>query len=384
MRTVVYVHPIAGLGGATRSLLLLADGVREHGWRPVVVGQQVREGLAEECERLGIPFYPLYLTPWAASDLSWRDVVHIPNRLNTLRRLVRICRSEGASLVHTNLQSCVDGALAARLVGLPHIFHMRETFDPLYRRYFGGTAGGVRFMNSFSDRVIVLSQDTKREFERFGRGDSVRVIHNAVSVRERPSVFDRSVVRSERGLPEDACVVGIIGDIAPRKGHGDFVRALARLVDQYPKVHGLIVGDGERDYVSHVLGEIERAGLSEAITIIGHQADVWPLLWSIDALACPSRAEGFGRILVEGMAAGAPVVGTRVGGIPEVIDDGSTGLLVPPANPERLAEALARALFDEPLRQQLIEGGTSAARELFAPSLHVRRVVQVYEELIGS
>ena len=142
-KTILYVHNIAGMGGASHSLMLMARRIRDHGWKPIVAGQQDHEGVWEQCEKAGIPYYPLYLSDWSRSGMTWHDLLYLPSKLNTIRKLVRICREEDVSLVHTNLQSCLEGAFAARIAGLPHIFHVREQINPTVRKYWGGVRGGV-------------------------------------------------------------------------------------------------------------------------------------------------------------------------------------------------------------------------------------------------
>ena len=383
MKTVLYVHHVSGLGGASHSLLLLVKHIAAQGYRPVVAGQQVEEGVQAACRDLGITYYPLYLSSWAKSDLTWRDVLRIPNKLNTLRRLARICRKERVDLVHTNLSFCMDGALAAAATGRPHVFHVRDQIDTDFRQYFGGLRGAVRFMRRFGDRVIGVSSNAKRAFERFGAGDTVRVIPNAVEIPPEPAEFDAAEVRRAFGLPAEAFLIGQFGNIAPWKGQLDLVTALDRVVREHPQAHLVVVGSGSGSYPGEVRALVDVLGLGGHVTFIGHQDDIWPLMRAVDMVACPSLSEGFGRVVIEAMGVGKPVVGSTTGGIPDIIADGVNGLLVPPGAPERLALAISRLAGDADVRARLAEAGLRDATTLYLPETHAANVAKVYEELLG-
>ena len=384
MKTVLYVHHVSGMGGASHCLLLLARHMEAQGFRPVVVGQQVHEGVCEACEREGITYYPLYLSSWAKSDQTWRDLIHIPNKLNTLRRLVRICRKEDVSLIHTNLSFCMDGALAASVLRLPHVFHVRDEFSPYYRIYYGGTRGAVRTMNRFSDAIITVSNGVAQPFRQHNVGDTVHVVPDAVTIPPEPDNYNSDTVRQQYDLPVDARLIGQFGVLAERKGQIDLVRALAHLHKHEPDTHAVIVGSGYDSYADSVRAEAVTLGITDRVHFIPHVKDVWPLTRAMDIITCPSRAEGFGLVFVEGMGAGKPVVGTAVGGITDIIRDGENGLLVPPAAPEKLADALLRFIRDDDFRARCVETGLREATTRYTPELHIARVAEVYRNLLKT
>jgi glycosyltransferase involved in cell wall biosynthesis len=384
-RTILYVNTTSGVGGAAQSLLTLIRYARERGIRPILAGQQVREGLWEVAEDEGIPFFPLYLTSWAKSDISWRDILYIPNRINTIRRMRNICRRESVDLIHTNLPYCLDGALTARVTGLPHVFHVRDEFLTTYRTWWGGPGGAASFMHRMSDRVIAVSTSIAAEFDRIGAGESVRRIPNPVEIPPSDAELDTNAVRRAYGLPTDRPIIGTFGSIAQWKGQLDLVHAIDRLRSSKESAVAVIVGEGVGDdYENQVRDEVDRLDLGDKVFFTGHQQDVWPLLRSVDVVAVPSHAEGFGRVVVEGMGAGKPVVATTAGGIVDIIQDGETGLLLPPGDPARLAEALARVLLDPALSSRLAAAGQHRATKVYTPEAHVEKVIGVYEELLGS
>jgi len=384
VRTVLFVQISSGMGGASHSLLLLASRLHRYGYRPIIAGQQDREGLWHEADLRGIRYYPLFLTSWARSDNTIADLRYLPNRLNSIQRVAGICARESVTLVHTNLPFCLEGALAAKLLGLPHVMHVRDEFSPLYRTYWGGTRGAVVGISRMSDRVIAVSRNIKHSFDKHGVGDRVRVVPNAVEVPPVPAGYDPRTVRQSFRLPPCGPLVGVFGSVAARKGQIDFVRAMKAILATRPSAHAIIVGDAVDSYGQEVKKETASLALSERVHFIPHQANVWPLLRAVDIVVVPSRAEGFGRIIVEGMAAGKPVVASAVGGILDIVQHEENGLLVPSARPDELARAVLRLLKDASLARRLGERGAECARERYGPEAHVRRVVAVYDELVSG
>jgi glycosyltransferase involved in cell wall biosynthesis len=383
-RTVLYVNITSGVGGAAQSLLTLIRYARERGIRPILAGQQEREGMWEVAEAEGIPFYPLYLTSWAKSDLSLQDILYIPNRINTIRRMRNICRRESVDLIHSNLPYALEGALTARVTGLSHVFHVRDEFLTTYRTWWGGPGGAARFMHRMSDRVIAVSTNIAEEFDRIGAEDTVRIIPNPVDIPPLDSELDTNEVRLTYGLPTGRPVIGTFGSIAQWKGQLDLVHAIDRLRSANESAVAVIVGAGVGDeYEGQVRDEVNRLDLSDHVFFTGHLQDIWPLMRSVDIVAVPSHAEGFGRVVVEGMGAGKPVVASATGGIVDIIQDGENGLLTPPGDALTLAETLARALHDPKLRSRLATAGKRRAAKVYTPEAHVEQVLGVYEELLG-
>jgi len=385
VRTVLFVQLASGMGGAARSLMLLASRLHHHGYRPLIVGQQDREGLWKETERRGLPYYPLYLSAWARSHLTWKDVLYLPNRANAWRRLAAICRRERVDIVHTNLEMCIDGAMTARLMGIPHVMHVRDEFaDPHMARWWGGPGAATRMMAALSRRIIAISRAVAQPFEQCGFGFKTVVIPNAIEAPSHtPSSEDQAAARQTLGLPQNVPVVALIGQVIERKGHGEFIEAAHRIHARHPETCFLIAGGGLPDYIEHLKRQAGHLAETGVVRFLSHQADIWPIYAAADIIACPSWVEGFGRVPVEAMFAGRPVVAASVGGIVEIIEDGETGFLAPPHDPERLAEGLMRLIADPERARGMGRLGREKARKLYEPEIHVRRVAQVYDEILA-
>jgi len=177
------------------------------------------------------------------------------------------------------------------------------------------------------------------------------------------------------GPKEQTVVLLHVGRFAPQKNHFLLVRGFAQAFEQYPAMELWLVGDGSLR--PEVERQVQEAGLQERVRFLGLRKDVPKLLAQADMLLLPSDWEGVPLVVLEAMAAGKPVVATRVGGIPELVEDGLTGILVPPQDPQALAAAIVRLVQDAELRRKMGEAGRRRALEQF----DIRKTARQYEKL---
>jgi glycosyltransferase involved in cell wall biosynthesis len=274
--------------------------------------------------------------------------------------LVRVGRERRARILHVHGYAAADfGRLAARRLGAALVLH--EHFaDPRMPAYQGLAD---RVLSSLTDRAIAVSAST-RDFlvrERHVPADRVRLIWNGAPLGDFAPVSP-DVARTARrslGIAEDAMVAGTIGRLSEQKGHRYLVEALPALLASRPKAHLLIVGDGDR--MEALKAQAAALGVGARITFAGHREDVRALLGALDVFCISSTYEGTPLALFEAMAAGRAIVSTAVDGCREVLEDGVTGLLVPPRDPAALAAAIGRALDDAALRRSLGENARAAS-----------------------
>jgi glycosyltransferase involved in cell wall biosynthesis len=178
--------------------------------------------------------------------------------------------------------------------------------------------------------------------------------------------------------------VGVLANLVPFKGHEDFLLMARRLLDRGHMCEFWIVGeDRERSgYEGHLRRFAGSLGLNGQVKFLGFRADVAEILWQLDILVSSSHYEPFGRTLIEAMACELPVVATKVGGIPEVVADGETGILVPPREPEALADGVGRLLGDARLRGEMGRAGRARVEALFSSTAHAAQVLTVYQKLL--
>ncbi len=231
--------------------------------------------------------------------------------------------------------------------------------------------------------VLTVCGPFARQLERAGvRPERIFVCHNSVALAPRTVEGEVRELKAKLGLAEGDRVIVSIGRLSREKGHVDLVRALGRLAENNPALpfKAVLVGDGpERPRVE---AEAASLGLSERLIFAGHAHDVQPFYAIADVMALPSHSEGSPLALLEAMAAGVPVVATAVGGVPEVVSDGETALLVRAQDPGAFADALGRVLNDAALARSLAERAGARVASDFSPEARARTLVEYYSGLV--
>jgi glycosyltransferase involved in cell wall biosynthesis len=299
-----------------------------------------------------------------------------------LTDLIGLVRRTKASLLHVHGYAAADfGRLAARATGAALVLH--EHFaDPRMPAY---QALADRALASLTDRAIAVSGST-RDFlvrERFVPPAKVRLIWNGAPLDEfTPVTRERALrVRSELGLPEAAPVVGTIGRLSTQKGHTYLVQAAPAVIAARPDVRFLVAGDG--DLMEPLQDEARALGIPDRFVFAGHRTDVPDLLGAIDVLALPSLYEGTPLALFEAMAAGKAIVASAVDGCAEVLEHGRTALLVPPARPDALAQALLALLADEGKHLTLSQAARAESRK-YDIATCVAQMQDLYDEVLAE
>lgn len=268
-----------------------------------------------------------------------------------------------------------------RVRAVVETFHGREAWrtGPLRGSFLPD-----RLLAGSVDRVIAVSE-AAGEFLARVKGYPRRKVVIVPNGRDL-SVFtpgrDRDEARKELGVDRGTPLVGVVGRLETQKGHTYLLEAWPQLVAEFPDARLLVVGDGRlREALD---AQARGLGVAGSVVFTGFRADVPRLLDAVDIVALPSLYEGMPLTAIEAAAMGRPVVATAVDGTPEVVDDGVTGLLVPPADPTALARAL-RALLRDPERARAMGGaGRRRALERFDLARHVEATARVYREMVRA
>ena len=212
----------------------------------------------------------------------------------------------------------------------------------------------------------------------------ITVVHNGVDLQAVSRAKDAPSVRREWGLPAAAPLLITVGRLTPAKGHRDLLKAAAVLSrdSRWLELRLLIVGAGA--LLPELQREAEQLGLQQRVIFTGFQRDVLPFVLAADVFVLPSIQEGLSLSALEAMALGKPVVACRVGGTPEVVVDGETGLLVAPGHPRELAAALERLLADPEKARAMGEAGRRRAQEAFDLEQMVTKIERIYRDLIAE
>jgi glycosyltransferase involved in cell wall biosynthesis len=287
-------------------------------------------------------------------------------------------------VLHTHLGAAdVQGTLAARSLRIPSVSTI-HLVAPATAAAARREAARQRLMATArrhgSRRVIAVSEAARTAYLHAGLDDDrhVTTVHNGISIRT-PAVA-RSVTRSRLGIAPDAPVVAMASVLRAGKGHDVAFEAMRRLLPRFPDLQLVVAGDGP------LRAEVERqaADLGPAVRFLGFRRDVMDLLAASDALLLPSRMDAFPTNLLEAAAVGVPAVATAVGGIPEIIEDGTTGLLIPdPPTAGAIADALGRLLGDADLRRTMGEAGRRRFSAHFTAERWALRCRAVYDEVLN-
>ncbi len=365
---------ISQLYGAELSLLQLLDRLDTLRFQvcSVIVQDEGAMSEAVRARRLPVglagirPFdktHPLSLIPFAAS----------------FRQALAAAREARPDLIHVNhLILNQYGGLLARRLGIPSICHLRGR--PTRRSYWGQLA-------CLSTAIITNSHFTAGSWIRIPSARRrIHVIHNGIAVED----FSREVQRHRNARSreyKDRVVLGVIGRIDPDKGHDVFLRALQGVAQTMPRALALIAGDAapeQQGYERQMRRLADGLGLAGNVNFVGPLADPRPFYAQLDALVLPSRYEPFGRVLIEAMAAGLPVIATESGGPSEIVKHGKTGLLVPPGDAEALAEAIRTIASSPDLRKEFGRTGFERAVSHFSLDRHTTAIQGLYRELAES
>ncbi|RMH03709.1 MAG: glycosyltransferase [Planctomycetota bacterium] len=362
---VLFVLTDLRVGGMERKVVEIVQKIDRRRIRPVVACLKEAGALAPEVEAAGVPLYSRLIRGRTDFLVLWR--------------LRRVIRREGIRVVCTvgdGGDRMFWGRLAARLCRLPGIVStLHSTRNP------GG--GSIldrpnRWLFGLTDAFVAVAAGAARylvEEEGFPP-EKVVVIYNGVDL-DRYTGAGREAARAALGLPADAPVVAHVAAFRPEKAHDVLLRAAARVVARLPAARFLLIGDGpERPRIEALRSEL---GLEEAVRLLGRRSDIPELLAAADlAVLCSHpMVETFPNSVLEAMASRRPVVSTRVGSVDEQIEDGVEGFLVPPGDPEALADRILRVLENPGLARRMGE----AAREKVEKHFSAARMVGDREEL---
>jgi glycosyltransferase involved in cell wall biosynthesis len=348
------------VGGGEISLLTLLGGLDRSRWEPILVVPGDGE-MAARGRSLGVA---VEVVPLPSVRRPTLDVLQ---GYTSLRRLVR---SRGANLLHANgSRAMLYAGPVGRITGRPVIWHVRIA-DP--EPFLD------RALLWLADAVVVNSGAVARRFS-WAPAEKIHCIHNGVDLRQFSPRPPSASLRTSLGIPEQAPVVGSVGRFVPFKGYRVLLEAARVVAGTLPGVHWLLVGDGEQR------GELEAycnvLGLGSQVRFVGWREDVPEILALCDVFALPSLGEHFGRVLIEAMAMAKAVVATDAGGVPEIVVHDECGLLVPPGEPQAMAEALLALLCNPARSARLGQAGRRRAEARFSIARHVEAVETVYAKL---
>jgi glycosyltransferase involved in cell wall biosynthesis len=298
--------------------------------------------------------------------------------------LWRFLRQERPSIVHTHTSKAgAVGRIAAWFARVPVVIHTPH--GHVFYGYYGRVKSRLvclaeRLLAKITDRIITLTDRGAQEHTQYGiaRREKFATIPSGIALQAFRSVHvDPVAKRKELGLPPEDLIVGTVGRLVPVKGHAWLLKSVPRVLAEVPQACFALIGEGP--LAEHLRQLAEELAISRRVMFLGARQDVPECLAALDLFVLPSLNEGMGLALVEAMAMGLPVVATRVGGIPDVVREGETGLLVPPGDEKALALAMLSLLRDPDRRRAYGEAAKRRVDERFDAASTVREVERLYE-----
>ena len=364
---VLFLSHAFAVGGAEEMVLNLVRHLPPE-FEPAVVALQQAGPIGEEIARTGVPFRVLGLTPGLRRPFD-------------LLRLQRFLQEREPTIVHTFLLTgSLYGRFAAMMARVPIVI---GTEVNIYQRKQAAHRIAERWLMRHTDAVVASANSVRDFYIDQVQADPSRVtvIHNAVDWSQLETSMTSEQLRSETGVPSDVLLAGIIARLTEQKAHRVLFDAMAQHPD-LQSLHLLVVGDGELRAELQSRGE--KLGIGRRLHFAGARRDLGNVLSAIDLFVMNSLWEGLPLSLILAMGAGLPVVASRVAGIPEVVEDGVTGLLVPPGGVAALGAALSRVNGDDTLRVLLGQAARTFARPRFGIETYVDSMTRLYRQLLAG
>ncbi len=239
----------------------------------------------------------------------------------------------------------------------------------------------LRQLTPKMDHLISVSRAIERKLDEEGRvGAPISLIYNGVDLTRYSEPDICGTLHSEYPISPDSPIVGVVARLEPEKGHPTLLEAWPAVIAAVPKAHLLIVGEGSQREALEA--QVKALGIGKSVTFTGRRDDVPAVTAALDVAVLPSYREAQGLSILEAMALSRPVVASAVGGIPEMIEHGRTGLLVPPREPAALAAAIVRLLTDHPYADTLAKAAQNLVHDRFCVELMVRAIETIYDESV--
>ncbi len=365
---IAYFSDAPYAGGAEKYLALLASHIDRGRFQPVAIINRnpVLDPLRRLMERADVPVH----------DVSLR----LPYTLRGIGAYISLLRRLRPALLHLNLPGPFDAQFSlvaplARFAGVRRIVSTEHlAMVPTFPKGRMLKGFGTRWI----DRVITVSEDNRAHLDRIHHvpPGKIRVAHIGIP---EPDVGEMTDLRMELGLPRETVLLVIVGSLEARKGHDTAFEALAHLPE---RVHLAVAGKGE---LRRRYGQMVSArGIGGRVHFLGARDDIPGILRTVDIMVHPSRVDATPYVIIEALAAGLPVVASGIYGIPELVEDGISGVLVSPDDPASLERAVASLVDDSERRRRIGSAARARFEDRFTIQAHVRKTVAVYDELIDD
>lgn len=374
---ILYINHFSGLGGgAEESLLGLIGHLDKSLFEPLIA---LPKGLLiDRLKDKGVKIFPIEITQLKR---TYNPIIlsrFFTCFFLTTFSLVKIIKRHEIDLIHANsFHAGLFSGIASKITGTILICHIRRFFphNMFYKTFF-------KILGYFCFKIIANSKAVKDSLKDYGiNSNKIEIIYNGVDLGKFTYRDTRQELLKEFHLTSKFFLLGTIGQLSERKGQIELIKATQKLLKYYPHIALFIVGNTlskSTSYRERMIILAKKLGILKNLILTGYRPDVARITGALDVFILPSKQEPFGLTLIEAMAMNKAVVATTVGGIPEIVEDEASGLLVPPENPDRLAKAIIELLKDKEKREKMGQIGRKIVEEKFDIVKNVPKIEKIY------
>ena len=390
MTKIIHIITRLDMGGSAQNTLHTCQELSDkyemvlvyglsHESRMTELEKQIVESGIETAKMGGVEVLPL--PPMVRRINPVKDIA-------ALISLIRLIVRERPDIVHTHSSKAgLLGRMAAKLAKVPHIVHTPH--GHVFYGHFGRLASRIflwveKIFSRFTDRIVALTDGEKNDYEKLSVCPSEKLlkIHSGVDVAHYMKPNGNMVEkRRSLGLDQNGKVIGFVGWLLPIKGPEYLIKAMEFVWPEHPEASLVFAGKGDLDV--DLRAQALRMNANGRIKFLGWREDINEIMPIFDMLVLPSLNEGMGRVLVEAMAAGKPIVASRVGGIPDLVIHGKTGFLVPPADEKALAAWIKKILDDPGKAWEMGQQGRKLCQQ-FSIEAMIEKLDDLYSDLITT
>ena len=377
---VLHIITRLDTGGSAENTLLTCIGLNKNNYEITLASGAAfspKNELKKEAENNGVKFVIIpELVYWIA---PLKEII-------SFCKIFMLIKKERFDIVHTHTSKAgILGRLAAKLAGVPIIIHAPH--GHIFYGYYNSFLTGIfiiveKIAAEFTDKIITLTEKGVEEHVKFGIAPENKfiAIHSGIRADKFFSEpVDINNKRNQLGIPQNSLLIGTAGRLVPIKGHKYLMQAMSQ-INKKLNVILLVIGDG---YLRENLEQqAKQSGISNRIKFLGFRNDIAEILSILDIFILPSINEGMGRTLVEAMFLSKPIIATNVGGIPDLVKNDKSGILVPPKDPTAIANAIQQLLENKTLAKEMGKTGREIVKNEFTEKTMVEKIDKLYNDLL--
>lgn len=372
MRVIWFIDRL-GYGGAEKMTYTILERIDRNVFDLRVCALQVKQGnpVARDLESIGIPV----------------DILSIPNlrHIGNLIKITKYLHKHKPDIVHTQLEfATILGSFGAWLFRIPNISTIHTLNNPQTGTSHWRNELNWACMRYFSTELIAVSNSTRDHLVKNGRIPQQKILtmYNGIDQKDYQPTSKPDQIRKRRelGVPEESFLIVTVAVLREPKGIQFMIHAMESIVQSQPHIHYLIVGEGK--YKENLENLVREKNLGKHISFAGQRSDISEILYASDLFVLPTLTDALPTVLIEAMSAGKAIVASNVGGVPEIVEDRISGILIQPGDPDQLAKSCLSIAGDDNKRKAMEIAGLRIVKEKFNIDMQVKALSKLYKEMV--